>query len=262
METVLDRIVSAKREEISRLHARASLAELKRRASSAPAPRDFVAALRRGRGLGFICEIKKASPSAGLLRADFDPAALARAYQAAGADCLSVLTDGPFFQGDLAHLAAVRAAVDLPLLRKDFVLDAHQVWEARAVGADAVLLIAEILNDAALASLLAEIRSAGMEALVELYDPENLDRVVRAGATLIGVNNRDLRTFVTSLDQTLTLAPRVPPDRLLVSESGIRTGDDLATLRRAGVGAVLIGETFMRSPDVGAKLAELRGALA
>ena len=209
--------------------------------------------------MGIIAEVKKASPSAGVLRADFDPVAIARSYAAAGADCLSVLTDEPFFQGELAHLLAIRAAVAPPVLRKDFLLDPYQVLEARIAGADAVLLIAEILDVATLKLLLRETQTLGMQALVELYDQTNLARVVDCGATLIGINNRDLRTFETRLEHTLELAPLVPADRVLVSESGIKTRDDMQRLGAAGVKAVLIGETLMRSGDVAAKLRELRG---
>jgi indole-3-glycerol phosphate synthase len=255
--SILDQIVSSKRAEIAAAKEREPLAEQRRRAEAASPPRDFLAALTRSPGIGVIAEVKKASPSAGVLRADFDPVAIATTYQQAGANCLSVLTDEPFFQGHLDHLRAIRRAVSLPLLRKDFILDEYQVYEARAAGADAVLLIAEILNDAELKSLFNLIERLGMAALVELYDPENLPRVLDIGANLVGVNNRDLRTFVTSLDHTLQLAPRVPADRCLVSESGIRTGEDIRILRAAGVKAVLIGETFMRSGDIAATLSSL-----
>jgi indole-3-glycerol phosphate synthase len=169
------------------------------------------------------------------------------------------LTDAPYFQGELAYLTAIRAAVDLPLLRKDFLLDPYQVVEARVAGADAVLLIAEILDDALLARLLHETRALGMQALVELYDGDNVERVVAGGATMIGINNRDLRTFATRLEHTLELAPRFPPGATLISESGIKTRADIEHLRGAGIAAVLIGETLMRSDDAGAKLRELRG---
>ncbi|MCS7046069.1 MAG: indole-3-glycerol phosphate synthase TrpC [Gemmataceae bacterium] len=259
MSTILDEIVAAKRREIAERQTSVDLDELRRRAERAPAARNFRAALTRGPGLGVIAEVKKASPSAGVLRADFDPVAVARAYEAAGADCLSVLTDGPYFQGDLAYLATIRAVCPLPLLRKDFLLDPYQVFEARAAGADAVLLIAEILDDAALRGLLALARDLGMEALVELHDPANLPRVLEAGATLVGINNRDLRTFHTSLERTLQLAPRIPSDRVVVSESGIKTRGDMEQLRAVGVKAVLIGETLMRADDPTAALRRLRG---
>jgi indole-3-glycerol phosphate synthase len=259
MTTILDNIVASKRQEIAERRARRSAAELEKRLSTAPPVRDFRAALVRGPGMGIIAEVKKASPSAGVLRADFDPLAIARSYAAAGANAISVLTDAPYFQGDLAHLTAIRAAVTPPVLRKDFLLDPYQVLEARVAGADAVLLIAEILDDATLRLLLRETHALGMEALVELYDRANIARVVASGATLIGINNRDLRTFNTRLEHTLELAPLVPADRVLVSESGIKTLADIERLRSAGVKAVLIGETFMRSDDAEAKLRELRG---
>ncbi|MEI7687303.1 MAG: indole-3-glycerol phosphate synthase TrpC [Planctomycetota bacterium] len=259
METILDRIVASKKDEIRAAKERLPLADLSRRLPAAPPARDFRAALLHGPGMGVIAEVKKASPSAGVMRHDFDPVAIARTYEAAGANCLSVLTDEPFFQGKLEYLVAIRQAVSLPLLRKDFVLDEYQVVEARVAGADAVLLIAEILDDAQLRGLFEAIEALGMQALVELYDPENLPRVLGIGATLVGVNNRDLRSFVTSLEQTLSLAPLVPADRCLISESGIRTADDMRRLRAAGVKGVLIGETFMRSGDIGRDLRELRG---
>jgi indole-3-glycerol phosphate synthase len=259
METILDRIVAEKQKEIAQAKTERPEDDLSRQLVDAPPVRDFRGALLRGLGLGIIAEVKKASPSAGVLRADFDPVAIARSYAAAGADCLSVLTDAPFFQGSLANLEAIRRAVDVPLLRKDFVIDPYQVLEARLAGADAVLLIAEILDDKRLPTLISAVHSARMQALVEVYEPANLTRVLATDAVMIGVNNRDLRTFVTDLDHTIRLAPQVPANRCLIAESGIRTAGDLAKLRAAGVQAVLIGETFMRSGDIGAKLRELRG---
>jgi indole-3-glycerol phosphate synthase len=259
MSTILDRIVATTRQEIAACRARVPAAELERRLAAAPPVRDFRAALERGPGVGVIAEVKKASPSAGVLREDFDPVAIARAYAENGAAALSVLTDEPYFQGHLSYLTAVRGAVRPPVLRKDFVLDRYQVLEARAAGADAVLLIAEILGERELPALLDDIHALGMQALVELYDRENLPRVIDSGAAVIGVNNRDLRTFVTALDHTLELAPRIPADRCLVSESGIRTHADVQRLQAAGVKAVLVGETFMRAPDIGAALRDLRG---
>jgi indole-3-glycerol phosphate synthase len=257
--TILDRIVAAKRREIEEARRRTPAAELERRLASAPRVRDFRAALEVPGGVRIIAEVKKASPSAGVLRADFDPLAIARTYEAHGAACTSVLTDEAFFQGSLAHLAAVRAAVGLPLLRKDFILDRYQLLEARCAGADAVLLIAEVLDQAALPRVLREAGDLGMQALVELYDAANLGRVLDAGARLIGVNNRDLRTFVTRLEHTVELAAHLPPECCLVSESGIRTRQDILRLQAAGVRAVLIGETFMRATDIGRKLDELQG---
>ncbi len=259
MTTILDRIIVSKRQEIEQLRAHASAAELERRAGAASPPRDFRGALEHGPGVQVIAEVKKASPSAGVMKADFDPAAVARLYERHGAACVSVLTDGPFFQGDLADLESVRAAVDLPILRKDFILDRLQLLEARAAGADAVLLIAEVLDDETLARLLRQAAELGLQALVELYDRDNLPRVLAAGARLVGVNNRDLRTFETRLEHTLELAARMPAGVCLVSESGVRTRADVERLQAAGVRAVLVGETLMRAPDVGAKLRELRG---
>jgi indole-3-glycerol phosphate synthase len=259
MSDILERIVAAKRQEIERRRAECPLAQMESRLADALSVRDFRAALLKARGLGVIAEVKKASPSAGVLRADFDPVAIASIYEANGASAISVLTDAPFFQGHLSYLTAIRQAVAPPVLRKDFILDRYQVVEARVAGADAVLLIAEILGAKELPALLKDIHALGMEALVELYDRENLPRVIDAGAKLIGVNNRNLRTFVTSLDHTLDLIRDLPADCCLVSESGIRTRDDMLRLEQAGVKAVLIGETFMRAADIGQKLRELRG---
>lgn len=259
MATVLDRIVASKRREVEAAKARVGEAELERALATAPPVRGFRAALDRPPEVRVIAEVKKASPSAGILRADFDPVAIARAYAEHGAACISVLTDEPFFQGSLSYLSAIRAAVAPPVLRKDFLLERYQLLEARAAGADAVLLIAEILPGEELPRLLRETQALGMEALVELYDADNLPRVLASGARLIGVNNRDLRTFETRLEHTLELATRVPPDCCLVSESGIRTRADVARLQAAGVRAILVGETLMRAEDIGRKLDELRG---
>jgi indole-3-glycerol phosphate synthase len=259
MTTTLDRIVATKRREISAARDRVPVAELERRLSAAPPLREFQAALQVPGRVQFIAEVKRASPSAGLIRADFDPVAIARTYADHGAACISVLTDEQFFQGHLSYLERVRQAVAPPVLRKDFILDPYQLLEARAAGADAVLLIAEILDGAALPALFRQTHDLGMQCLVELYDAENLPRVLDAGARLIGVNNRDLRTFVTRLEHTLELAERLPPGCCLVSESGIRTRADVLRLHAAGVSAVLVGETLMRAPDIGAKLDELRG---
>jgi indole-3-glycerol phosphate synthase len=259
MSSILDRIVAGKPSEIAAAKARASEAELEHRVARLQPALDFRAALEAGDDVQVIAEVKKASPSAGILRADFDPVALARTYERHGAACVSVLTDGPSFQGDLSHLEQVRSAVSLPLLRKDFLIDRYQLLEARVAGADAVLLIAEILDDTALARLLREAADLGMQALVELYDRANLPRVLDSGARLIGINNRDLRTFATRLEHTLELAAAMPADVCLVSESGIRTRADLDLLKAYGVRAVLVGETLMRAADVGQKLDELRG---
>jgi indole-3-glycerol phosphate synthase len=260
MASILDTIVADKRREIAAAKERIPLAEIERRLRDAPPLRDFLGSLRRGQGIGVIAEVKKASPSAGVIKLDFDPVAIARTYAEQGADCISVLTDEPHFQGRLSYLSAIRAAVPTPLLRKDFLLDPYQVVEARVAGADAVLLIAEILDDRMLQELTQRTHELGMHALVELYDAQNLPRVLSSGARLVGINNRDLRTFETSLERTIDLAPHVPKDRLLVSESGIRNADDVRRLRNAGARAVLVGETLMRSGDIGAKLRELRAS--
>ncbi|MBL8797761.1 MAG: indole-3-glycerol phosphate synthase TrpC [Planctomycetia bacterium] len=259
MSTILDRIVVDKQREIAERRAALADSALEARLADAPPVRDFFAALNRAESVQIIAEVKKASPSVGLIRADFDPVAIAETYCRHGAAGISVLTDAPYFQGELSYLTRIRACIETPLLRKDFILDRYQLLEARVAGADAVLLIAEILDDRALNTLLRETHALGMHALVELYDAENLPRVVDSGAKLIGVNNRNLRTFVTQLEHTLELAARVPPDRLLVSESGIRSRADIQRLRQAGVRAVLIGETLMASPNIGKKLDELRG---
>jgi indole-3-glycerol phosphate synthase len=257
MSSILDRIVAYKREEVAAARRRLPEAELAARAAAAPPARDFRAALAAGPGIGVIAEVKKASPSAGVLRTDFDAAAIARSYAAHGAACISVLTDGPSFQGSLADLQHIRAAVAVPLLRKDFLLDRYQLLEARAAGADAVLLIAEVLGGDDLPRLVRQAAELGLQALVELYDRDNLPRVLAAGTRMVGVNNRDLRTFRTRLEHTLELARAVPPDVCLVSESGIRDRSDVERLRAAGVRAILVGETLMRAADIGAKLREL-----
>ncbi len=260
MGNILDRIVAYKRQEIAAARERVPDAELEKRLAAAPPPRDFRAALEDSPGMAIIAEVKKASPSAGLLRADFDPVAIARIYEQHGAACISVLTDEPSFQGHLDYLRAIRATVSRPLLRKDFILDRYQLLEARLAGADAVLLIAEILDEFALPRLLREAADLGLQALVELYDRDNLPRVLDSGARLIGINNRDLRTFQTRLEHTLDLVAALPAEVCLVSESGIRSRADIERLQAAGVRAVLIGETFMRAADISGKLRELRGA--
>lgn len=259
MSTVLDKIVASKRQEIAAAKARRAEPELRRQLRDAPPVRDFAAALAAGGGIKLIAEVKRASPSAGLLRADFDPVAIASIYAAHGASAISVLTDAPFFQGCLDHLTQVRRAVPTAVLRKDFILDSYQIVEARAAGADAVLLIAEILPGEQLAERLQEIRELGMEALVELYDAENLPRVLDSGARVIGINNRNLRTFDTDLAHTINLAGQIPRDRVLVSESGIRSRADVLRLEAAGARAILVGETLMRASDIAEKVDELLG---
>lgn len=257
---VLARIVERKRIEVEQARAAAARDDWRGRSADLPAPPNFLAALAKPGRIRVIAEIKKASPSAGVLRPDFDPVAIAQSYARNGADCLSVLTDEQFFQGSIGHLRAVRQAVALPILRKDFVLNEAQVYEARLAGASAVLLIAECLDPAPLCDLAGLIGELSMTALVELYDPENLPAVLASGARLIGINNRDLRTFATDLRHTLDLLDQIPADRLVISESGIKTRGDIERLASAGVAAVLVGETFMRAADPGLKLAELIGA--
>ncbi len=255
---ILDTIVARKREEIAAAKAARPRATLEARLAAAPPVRDFAAALRRP-GLQVIAEVKKASPSAGVIRADFDPVSIAHAYERHGAACVSVLTDEHFFQGHLAYLTAVREAVGIPVLRKEFILDEYQLLEARVAGADAVLLIAEILPGDEMKTLHRQAEALGLHVLVELHDADQLPRVLDAGAVLIGINNRDLRTFRTSLDHTLDLLANVPAGRVVVSESGIKTNADMKCLEAAGVKAVLVGESLMRAADIGAALDELRG---
>ncbi len=256
---VLEEIVAAKRVEIDSARRATPIESLLERVGQAPPVRDFAAALRAGTGMRVIAEVKKSSPSAGLIRADFDPVAIARTYAKHGAACISVLTDGPFFQGSLDDLIAVRNAVSIPVLRKDFMLDRYQVLEARVAGADCILLIAECLDDCALRDLYFYASELGMESLIEIYDPENLDRVLKLEPSLVGINNRNLRTFVTDLAHSLSLRSRVPADSVLVSESGIHTRADVERLEQAGIRAMLVGETLMRSDDIGKKLRELLG---
>jgi indole-3-glycerol phosphate synthase len=252
---VLDRIVAVKREEVAALAGRR--AELKARALAAPAARGFAASLVAGDAVRVIAEMKRRSPSAGWIREGADAAAMAAAYEAAGAAALSVLTDASFFGGTLADLAAVRARVSLPLLRKDFVIDEVQVHEARAAGADAVLLIVRILADEALAALLGAAAACGLDVLVEAHDAAELERALAAGARLVGINSRDLATFHTDLAVAHRLAAGVPGDVILVGESGIRDAADVAGLAAAGFDAILVGEHLMRSADPGAALAAL-----
>lgn len=257
---ILKTILRRKREEIAERKARCPEAELRSIAADLPPTRGFAESLaqriRQGEA-AVIAEIKKASPSKGLLRSDFDPPAIARAYAAAGAACLSVLTDVDFFQGSDADLQAARAACSLPVLRKDFTTDPYQVYEARAIGADAILLIAACLSDEALSELNALAQSLGLDVLIEVHDAEELARALRVPGRLIGINNRNLHTFEVSLQTTLDLLPEIPPGRLVVTESGISGPADIALMRAHGVHAFLIGETLMRAPDPGAELRRL-----
>ncbi len=256
---ILERILARKRAELEAARAAVPLAEMQRRAAAAPAPRDFVGALRAKIAAGrpaVIAEIKKASPSKGLLRADFDPAAIARSYEAGGAACLSVLTDRDFFQGAPEHLAQARAACSLPVLRKDFVTEPYQVFESRAMGADCILLIAAALARQDMQGLEASARSLGMAVLVEVHDGDELETALTLETPLLGINNRNLRTFETRLETTLGLLPRVPKGKIVVTESGISGRSDVAMMRAKGVPAFLVGEAFMRVPDPGKALAE------
>jgi indole-3-glycerol phosphate synthase len=255
--SILDRIVRTKRDEVKQAAPR--LAEFRDMTRQADAPRGFAAALRRPSEVRLLAEVKRRSPSAGDIRPGADPAEVARAYVGGGAAALSVLTDRDYFGGDLAFLRAVREAVDVPVIRKDFLIDPVQVWEARAAGADAVLLIARILEQPLLEELHGLARELGMDVLVEAHTEAELDRALAAGATLVGVNNRDLDTFVTDLDLSLRLAPRVPAALTYVAESGIRTAADVDRLGAAGVDAILVGESLMRQADLRAAAAALTG---
>jgi indole-3-glycerol phosphate synthase len=259
MPTILDEIVAAKRREVEESKAAVPFESLLEQLKTAPAPLDFLAALSHGPPIRLIAEVKKASPSAGVIRQDFDPVGIAKIYEQHGASCLSVLTDRPHFQGRLEYLREIRAAVDLPVLRKDFIIDRYQVVEARAAGADAVLLIAECLDDDALGDLHEAILELGMTPLVELYEPANLRRVLDSGAQLIGINNRDLRTFQVDLGHCMRLRRKIPAGRTVVAESGIKTRQNAEELQAAGLHAMLVGETLMAQADIGRAVDELLG---
>jgi len=259
MSNVLDRILATKRDEVRSRSAQASIADLDARASEQTAPRGFRAALDRAPGYGLVAEIKRASPSKGLIRADFDPPAHARAYQAGGAACLSVLTDADYFQGSEAYLIAARAACDLPVLRKDFMVDPWQAAEARAIGADAILLIMAALDDVALAEIEAAAIERGMDVLVEVHDADELERALKLKSRLIGVNNRDLRDFTVDFARTYELVGRAPADCTFVAESGLTTRGDLDAMAAHGVRCFLIGESLMRQADVEAATRALIG---
>jgi len=259
---ILDRIMAVKRAEVAAAKASVPMTTLEKRAGEAGGARDFVAALRKNidaGGAAVIAEIKRASPSKGLLREQFAPAAIAKSYAAGGAACLSVLTDREFFQGAPEHLAAARAACTLPALRKDFVFDPYQVLEARAFGADCILLIAACLSAAEMKALEGVALELGMAVLVEVHDAAELEAALTLRTPLVGVNNRDLRTFETRIETTLELLERMPADRIVITESGIASPADVARLRSRGVNAFLVGEAFMRAPDPGGALRALFG---
>lgn len=256
---ILDEIVAYKKEELALAKRRLPLADVKARAADAGPLRGFGRALAEGGGIRLIAEVKKASPSKGVIRQDFDPLAIAKTYASSGASCLSVLTEQKYFQGDLAYLSGIRSAVELPLLRKDFLVDAYQVYEARAAGADAILLIAACLERREMEDLLGIATDLGLDVLVESHTAKELDRTLLAGAKIVGINNRDLLTFAVSLDTTFGLLQDIPDDRTVVSESGISTREDVVRLAQAGVDAVLVGESLMREQDIGKKVKELLG---
>lgn len=250
MTNILEKILKRKRVEVEESQRRRPLRDLMKQADDAPKSKDFLEALRNSPPIRLIAEVKKASPSQGVIRDDFDPVRIASAYAAGGASCLSVLTDADFFQGSLEYLTAIRQAVDLPILRKDFIIHPYQVFEARVAGADAVLLIAECLNRQELRSIYQLVRELDMAALIELYDRKNLDNVLSTGAQIVGVNNRNLKTFEVDLQHTIRLRKDIPADKVVVAESGIHTRDDALLLQSNAINAMLVGESLMRQNDI------------
>ncbi len=255
---ILDDIIDHKRRELSETKQQHPPSSLQKRIASRT-PGGFSKALRTPGRVSLIAEIKKASPSRGVLCAEFDPSRIARVYAESGASAISVLTDSRFFQGDASHLRQAKEASGLPILRKDFIIDEYQIWETAAMGADAVLLIVAALSAAQLGDYLALAHDVGLDALVEIHDAEQLNVALEAGVRIIGINNRDLKTFRTDLNVTLKLAPEVPPGHIIVSESGIRTADDVRKVRLAGVDAILVGEALMTSADIPRTIRELIG---
>lgn len=256
---ILDEIIAYKKEELAETKRRVALAELKAKAKDAPPARGFEAALAKGGEIRLVAEVKKASPSKGVIREDFNPREIAKSYARSGASCISVLTEKKYFQGSLDYLNEIRAAAELPLLRKDFIVEDYQVYEARAAGADAILLIAACLERRQIEDFLSIAKELGLDALVESHTYRELDRALLAGATLLGINNRDLGTFAVSLQTTLDLLKDIPGDRTVVSESGIRSREDVLTLQQSGVDAILVGESLMREKDIEKKVKELLG---
>jgi indole-3-glycerol phosphate synthase len=256
---ILDDIVAYKKEELAATKLKTTLSEIKQRAADEGPTRGFARVLSQGRDILLIAEVKKASPSKGVIRTDFDPVKIADIYQESGAACLSVLTEKRFVQGDLAYLGQIRKQVNLPLLRKDFIIDEYQIHEARAFGADAILLIAACLERGQMQEYLGIAAGLGLDVLVESHTYKELDKSLLVGAMLVGINNRDLLTFEVTLQTTLDLLKDIPDDRVVVSESGIKTRDDVVILQKAGVDAILVGESLMREQNIGKKVKELLG---
>ncbi len=259
MSNVLEKIVDYKIQEIEQSKKKCSFSELESQLAQASPVHPFVDQLQAANPMGMIAEVKKASPSAGIIRADFDPVKIAQIYEQSGASCISVLTDEHFFQGHLDYLKLIRQSVNIPLLRKDFILDRYQVLEARIAGADCILLIAECLSADQMRDLHTYAIELGMDTLIEIYEPKNLQSVLELSPKLMGINNRNLKTFVTDLEHSIQLSLQVPDSTLLVSESGIRSREDVLRLQEAGIKAILVGETLMKADPIGGKVHELLG---
>jgi indole-3-glycerol phosphate synthase len=256
---ILDEIIAYKKEELAETKRRTPFADIKAKAQDAQPARGFMNALSGSGGVRLIAEVKKASPSRGVIREDFDPIEIAKIYEKAGASCISVLTEKKYFQGELGYLHTIRGAVALPLLRKDFIIDEYQIFEALTAGADAILLIAACLEKQQMSDYVGIAKQQGLDVLVESHTYKELDRALFAGAMLVGINNRDLMTFTVDLQRTLDLLKDIPEDRTVVSESGIATHEDVVRLQQAGVDAILVGESLMREKDIGKKVKELLG---